>query len=238
MPRPKLIVFAAFQFDPEAAKDIDETNWPGVTLLKAQMNADLLTDDLKKKRASNESFWLIGQPEVVVQSEEWLVVSGKQKKEVLAAYEIIAILSRLDSLTEINKLDRNDLSLVIAIAQRRDLWDALTDDKGSTLNSIQHSRRSGASQHGGVSTLSGHSSGLPGRIGDIADFSRAFKLLSEGERRKRLEGLRRDKQTIERARKIAASLTHHSPQTTTHYLSRVSTGGLPSRSWMTGASRA
>jgi adenine-specific DNA-methyltransferase len=64
VPKPKLIVFAAFQFDPEAAKDIDETNWPGVTLLKAQMNADLLTDDLKKKRASNESFWLIGQPDV------------------------------------------------------------------------------------------------------------------------------------------------------------------------------
>ncbi|MEW6233362.1 MAG: DNA methyltransferase [Chloroflexota bacterium] len=64
VPRPKLIVFAAFQFDPEAAKDIDETNWPGVTLLKAQMNADLLTDDLKKRRASNESFWLIGQPDV------------------------------------------------------------------------------------------------------------------------------------------------------------------------------
>ena len=56
VPKPKIIVFAAFQFDPEAAKDIDETHWPGVTLLKAQMNADLLTDDLKKKRASNESF--------------------------------------------------------------------------------------------------------------------------------------------------------------------------------------
>jgi len=63
-PAPKMIVFAAFQFDPEAAKDIDETNWPGVTLLKAQMNADLLTEDLKKKRSSNESFWLIGQPDV------------------------------------------------------------------------------------------------------------------------------------------------------------------------------
>ena len=63
-PRPTVIVFAAFQFDPEAAKDIDETRWPGVTLLKAQMNADLLTDDLKKKRASNESFWLVGQPDV------------------------------------------------------------------------------------------------------------------------------------------------------------------------------
>jgi adenine-specific DNA-methyltransferase len=67
VPKPKIIVFAAFQFDPEAAKDIDETNWPGVTLLKAQMNADLLTEDLKKKRASNESFWLIGQPDVKVE---------------------------------------------------------------------------------------------------------------------------------------------------------------------------
>ena len=64
VPKPGIIVFAAFQFDPEASKDIDETNWPGVTLLKAQMNADLLTEDLKKKRASNESFWLIGQPDV------------------------------------------------------------------------------------------------------------------------------------------------------------------------------
>jgi adenine-specific DNA-methyltransferase len=63
-PKPKLVIFAAFQFDPEAAKDIDETNWPGVTLLKAQMNADMLTDDLKKKRTSNDSYWLIGQPDV------------------------------------------------------------------------------------------------------------------------------------------------------------------------------
>ncbi len=63
-PKPKLVIFAAFQFDPEAAKDIDETNWPGVTLLKAQMNADMLTDDLKKKRVSNDSYWLIGQPDV------------------------------------------------------------------------------------------------------------------------------------------------------------------------------
>ena len=58
-PKPKIIVFAAFQFDPEASKDIDETNWPGVTLLKAQMNADLLTEDLKKNaratRASGSS---------------------------------------------------------------------------------------------------------------------------------------------------------------------------------------
>ena len=63
-PAPQMIVFAAFQFDPEAAKDIDELNWPGVAILKAQMNTDLMTDDLKKKRSSSQSFWLIGQPDV------------------------------------------------------------------------------------------------------------------------------------------------------------------------------
>ena len=69
-PKPQLVLFAAFHFDPEAAKDIDETKWPGVELLKLQMNTDLLTDDLKKKRASNESFWLIGQPDVEVRQTE------------------------------------------------------------------------------------------------------------------------------------------------------------------------
>jgi len=64
VPKPQIVLFCAFQFDEEAAKDIDETNWPGLTFLKAQMNADLFTDDLKKKRSSNESFWLIGQPDV------------------------------------------------------------------------------------------------------------------------------------------------------------------------------
>ncbi len=65
-PAPKFIIFAAFEFDPEAAKDIDEIKWPGVTLLKAKMNSDLLTEDLKKGRASNQSFWLMGQPDVEV----------------------------------------------------------------------------------------------------------------------------------------------------------------------------
>ena len=81
-PSPRVIVFAAFQFDPEAAKDIDETNWPGITLLKAQMNADLLTEDLKRKRASNESFWLIGQPDVLVHQIRRGQNTGKWQVEV------------------------------------------------------------------------------------------------------------------------------------------------------------
>lgn len=74
-PAPKLVIFAAFQFDPEAAKDIDEYIYPGVTVLKAQMNTDLMTEDLKKKRSSDQSFWLVGQPDVE------LVRDGRSKRK-------------------------------------------------------------------------------------------------------------------------------------------------------------
>jgi adenine-specific DNA-methyltransferase len=64
--KPDILLFASFHFDPEAAKDIDTlaADKSGLLFLRSQMNTDLLTDDLKKKRSSNESFWLIGQPEV------------------------------------------------------------------------------------------------------------------------------------------------------------------------------
>lgn len=70
MPKPKFLLFCAFTFDPEAAKDIDEMNVPGMTFLKVQMNTDMLTEDLKKARSSNQSFWLMGQPEVDVRKRD------------------------------------------------------------------------------------------------------------------------------------------------------------------------
>ena len=82
VPQPKLIVFAAFHFDPEASKDIDELNWPGINIIKAQMNGDLLTDDLKKKRSSNESFWMVGQPDIRIKKIEKGDDKGKYIVEV------------------------------------------------------------------------------------------------------------------------------------------------------------
>ena len=76
-PLPKMIVFCAFAFDPEAAKDIDALR--GITALKVQMNTDLLTEDLKKARASNQSFWLMGQPDATLSPAEgglWQVEVG------------------------------------------------------------------------------------------------------------------------------------------------------------------
>lgn len=82
--KPNILLFCAFQFDEEAAKDIDETpeKLLGFKLLKAHMNMDLQTDDLKKKKTGNQSFWLIGQPDVRVHEIEKGDDKGKVKIEV------------------------------------------------------------------------------------------------------------------------------------------------------------
>ena len=228
IPRPKIIVFAAFQFDPEASKDIDETHWPGVVLLKAQMNADLLTDDLKKKRASNESFWLIGQPDVVVVSEQWLVDSTR---EAVAPYEVIAKLSGIDSLEEIRSLGRDDLSLFVAIAERRDLWDAVATDAGGSVDTGQHRGGSSPSWQGRVSTLSGDSTRLPRRIGDAADFVQELAAFSEGDRQKHFERLRGNREIADRTRQVVASLTG---QLSTIHYSQVTVQGFDYYNTRTG----
>jgi len=83
-PKPSILVFAAFEFDPEAAKDIDSMTKEktGMTFLTAQMNADLLTEDLKKKRASNQSFWLVGRPDVDLRHITTGEHKGKYEVEV------------------------------------------------------------------------------------------------------------------------------------------------------------
>lgn len=70
--KPDMLLFCAFQFDEEAAKDIDELtpSIAGMTLLKVQMNSDLLTDDLRKNRSGNQSFWLVGQPDIQIHKLE------------------------------------------------------------------------------------------------------------------------------------------------------------------------
>ena len=83
-PRPAVLLFAAFAFDPEAQRDIDEMDAgkAGMLFLRAGMNDDLATEDLKKKRSSNESFWLIGQPEIALRRIASGADAGKYAVEV------------------------------------------------------------------------------------------------------------------------------------------------------------
>lgn len=83
--KPDILLFCAFQFDEETAKDIDETpeKLIGFKLLKAQMNMDLQTDDLKKNRSTNQSFWLIGQPDIRLHEISNGENTGKVQIEVM-----------------------------------------------------------------------------------------------------------------------------------------------------------
>jgi len=64
--KPQLVIFCSYAFDPEASKDIDNIKIAGLQILKAQMNTDLLTKDLKKKVNTNKPFWLIGEPDIEI----------------------------------------------------------------------------------------------------------------------------------------------------------------------------
>ncbi|OGI90090.1 hypothetical protein A2911_00275 [Candidatus Nomurabacteria bacterium RIFCSPLOWO2_01_FULL_40_15] len=65
--KPNMVIFCSYAFDPEASKDIDNIKIPGLQILKAQMNTDLLTKDLKKKANTDRPFWLIGEPDIEIQ---------------------------------------------------------------------------------------------------------------------------------------------------------------------------
>ncbi len=67
---PDVLIFAAFHFDAEAAKLIAASGNGKMKVAQVQMNMDLQTKDLKKKTSSNESFWLIGQPDVEVEKSK------------------------------------------------------------------------------------------------------------------------------------------------------------------------
>ena len=64
---PDMLVFAAMQFDPEAARFIDGAEWPGMAILKAQMGADLLVGDLRRGDPHADSFMLLGQPDAQIE---------------------------------------------------------------------------------------------------------------------------------------------------------------------------
>ena len=61
-----ILAFVSFQFDPSASHLIDEYKSSQTKAIQIQMNMDLQSADLKKKSSSNESFWLVGAPDVEI----------------------------------------------------------------------------------------------------------------------------------------------------------------------------
>ncbi len=204
-PQPKLLIFAAFQFDPEAAKDIDEIDpaRAGMQFLRVQMNADLLTDDLKKKRASNESFWLIGKPDVGVLSLEFLVYSGNR----IAEYGTFKKLSGLDSLATINGLDWQDLFFYALLSQGRDVWAYLANEEGWDFHSGEYRRRLGQKQPPRVPLVSWSSAGLISGIRDFADELGQFGVSDLATARRAIERLRGNREIVSRLKLPDSAVT-------------------------------
>ncbi len=72
-PCPQVVIFAAFQFDAEAARLIRESKMAGGTqLFQVQMNVDLQMDDLLRHQRGDDSFILVGQPDVQLTKEDKL----------------------------------------------------------------------------------------------------------------------------------------------------------------------
>lgn len=65
-PRPALLVFAAFQFTAEAAEALAHSKVGHARVLTVQMNTDLQMTDLLKRQFRNQSFTLVGQPDVAL----------------------------------------------------------------------------------------------------------------------------------------------------------------------------
>ena len=202
--KPDILLFCAFQFDDEAAKDIDELKpeIAGMQLLKVQMNADLFTDDLKKKRSGNDSFWLIGQPDVSVDSFQFLVFGEK----IGGSYDILKELSGLNSLAEINQLGEQDLLFYTILSQGRTVWHYLADTEGWDLYPGKYSRRPGTAGKKRIPSISFDSAGFIGRVRDFYHHLKEFGILDRSQLRKIADRLRGNSKITGRLKKIATEL--------------------------------
>ncbi len=117
LPRPAMVIFAAFQFDAEASEMIRHLEIPqGMTALQVHMNADLMTADLKKNVRTEQSFFLVGQPDVV------LMKSGNKYRVKVIGFDYYNV--------KTNKVESGE-------AENIAMWLLDTDYNGMTLNPSQ-----------------------------------------------------------------------------------------------------
>ena len=142
-----VLIACAFSYDAHAAEF--EKLGP-IPVLKARMNADLhMARDLKNTGKGN-LFVIFGEPDIEVAGEEWIVDSSGKR---VAPYDIFALVSGVEGLAKINRLDSERLRTDAALSRRREIWDYLANAAGGSLDTGEHRRGTGAADHGGVSTV-------------------------------------------------------------------------------------
>ena len=210
-----VLIACAFSYE---AHSTDFHKLGRIPILKARMNADLhMAADLSNTGKGN-LFVVFGEPDVTVVSEEWIVDSLNKG---VAPYDIFKLVSRIDSLAEINGLNSEDLQTYAAISRRGEIWDYLADAAGVVVDSGEHRGRTSTSIDGGVSSVAWRCAGFSGGTGNLSDIVNKVEHDNPGRFQALVERLRRDQQDAQRTNQIA----FHSPLTTRHY-SQVTVHGV------------
>ncbi len=213
------LVILGFSFESDIQGGEQTTSIGSFEVTKAKIHDDLLQEGLKKKPAkSAASFITIGEPDVSVDSCEWIVDSFKNK---ICLYDSFKKLSGIDSLAEINGLGKDDLLLYCLLSQSRDVWADLADQKGLGIGSGQHRGGSGKEHTRGISPLPGVFTGLFSGSGDFDSYIATLGLSDERRLREFVETLRRNQQDVARLIQIPThpplTPTIHYPLSTNHY---------------------
>jgi adenine-specific DNA-methyltransferase len=213
------LVILGFSFESDIEGGTQTTSMGNFKVDKVRIHDDLLQEGLKKKPAkSAASFVTIGEPDIEVVSDEWLVNS---KNEIICNYGIFKKLSGVDSLAKVNGLKHVDLQTYCILSQRRDVWADLADEAGISFNFSEYSRRSSEKHNWGVSTVLGHIERFFGGVGDFDNFIAELGLSDPGKLRKAIESFGRDKQNAQWLAQIAEV-----KELTTHHYSLITIKGL------------
>ena len=143
-------------------------------------------------------------------SEKWLVDSLYNRA---APYEIFKLVSGIDSLAEINRVDSEGLCTYAALSCPGEIWDYLTDASGRVLDSGERCGRASKAFDKGIPSVAWRCAGLSGGTGNFPDLVNKAGNDKAGKLRSVVERLRRDQQNAQRTDQI----TIHSPLTTKHY---------------------
>jgi adenine-specific DNA-methyltransferase len=158
-----VLIACAFSFDAHSA---DFTKLGSIPVLKARMNADLhMANDLKNTGKGN-LFVIFGEPDISVVSGRWLVASDGR---MVVNYDIVAELSGLGSLAEINRLGGEDLSSLKRLSNRGEIRVNESIASGGSVSPSQHRGGSSPERDRGISAISERGQRVSGGSRNVAD---------------------------------------------------------------------
>lgn len=204
------LVILGFSFESNIQSETVTASMGAFQVTKVRMHDDLMQDGLLKKDKKAASFVTIGEPDIRLSSDEWLVTSDGK---ILCNYGIFKKLSGIDSLAKINGLDTVDLQTYICFSQRRDVWIDIANAQGIRFNFSEYRRRVGAELHGGIYSVLGNSERFFGGAGDFDHFMSEIGISDPGKWKQLIDEHRGDKQNADRIKEIAVG----TPLATRHY---------------------